>query len=89
MASKIIVYPLDVVKKRLQVQGFESARHKFGATQQYSGFVSCLVRVARGEGARGLYKGLNPGLLKAAVGAGCNVSMYEQLCHMLVRVKKS
>lgn len=89
VASKVIVYPLDMAKKRLQVQGFESARVQFGATQQYSGLLSCLVRVARTEGVRGLYKGLTPGLLKAAVVAGCNFSVYEQVCHMLVALKKS
>ncbi|KAK7506412.1 hypothetical protein BaRGS_00002524, partial [Batillaria attramentaria] len=48
--SKLIIYPLDIVKKRLQVQGFESAREQFGATRQYSGLVSCLVKVGKEEG---------------------------------------
>ncbi|XP_076451977.1 mitochondrial thiamine pyrophosphate carrier-like [Babylonia areolata] len=83
VASKFIVFPLDVAKKRLQVQGFESARQKFGVTQQYSGMASCLVQVARDQGLRGLYKGLTPGLLKSALMAGCNFSVYEEVCHLM------
>ena len=87
MASKFFVYPLDMAKKRLQVQGFESARLHFGATQKYSGLISCLVQVGREQGLRGLYKGLTPGLLKSAMVAGCNFSVYEQVCHLLVVMK--
>ncbi|KAL8587471.1 hypothetical protein ACOMHN_062204 [Nucella lapillus] len=89
LVSKVVIYPLDVVKKRLQVQGFESARVKFGATQQYSGMVSCLVQMARQEGVRGLYKGLTPGVLKAGLVAGCNFSVYEQTCRLWLALKKA
>ena len=78
----ICIYPLDIVKKRLQVQGFESARARFGATKQYSGLTSCLVRIGKEEGVRGLYKGLSPGLLKAGIVAGINFSVYEQVCYL-------
>ncbi|KAL8587470.1 hypothetical protein ACOMHN_062203 [Nucella lapillus] len=88
MASKFIVYPLDVAKKRLQVQGFESARKRFGATQQYSGVLSCLIKVSRDQGLKGLYKGLTPALLKSALMAGCNFSVYEEVCHIFVMMKK-
>ena len=30
LAAKTAVYPLDVAKKRLQVQGFQQHRHGFG-----------------------------------------------------------
>ncbi|XP_076451957.1 mitochondrial thiamine pyrophosphate carrier-like [Babylonia areolata] len=89
MVSKSIIFPLDVVKKRLQVQGFESARIRFGATRQYSGMVSCLVQIARQEGVRGLYKGLTPGVLKAGLVAGINFSVYEQTCRKWLALKKA
>lgn len=89
VVAKTLVYPLDVAKKRLQVQGFESAREHFGATRQYSGLAPCLAKIAREEGLRGLYKGLTPGMLKAAAVAGINLSIYEELCRMLVLMKNS
>ena len=89
VASKMVVYPLDMAKKRLQVQGFESARKHFGATHEYSGLRSCLLQVARKEGVRGLYKGLTPGLLKAGLVAGCNFSVYEQLCRGMGAMKSA
>ncbi|KAK7113513.1 mitochondrial thiamine pyrophosphate carrier-like [Littorina saxatilis] len=89
VASKTVIYPLDMIKKRLQVQGFESARRKFGAVKHYSGLVSSLAKVAREEGVRGLYKGLTPGLLKAGAVAGLNFSVYEHVCHVFSALRES
>ncbi|XP_012945487.1 mitochondrial thiamine pyrophosphate carrier [Aplysia californica] len=83
--SKLLVYPLDVVKKRLQVQGFEAARRPFGAVRHYSGMINCLVCVVKEEGLRGLYKGLSPSLLKSASVAGLNFCLYEQVRNALIR----
>lgn len=79
VASKICVYPLDVVKKRLQVQGFEYGQAHMRSTGRNLGLVSCLVSVGRKEGLSGLYKGLAPGLVKAGVVAGVNFCTYEQI----------
>uniref|UniRef100_A0A0B7B1I1 Mitochondrial thiamine pyrophosphate carrier n=1 Tax=Arion vulgaris TaxID=1028688 RepID=A0A0B7B1I1_9EUPU len=81
--SKLIVYPLDVVKKRLQVQGFEKARQPFGAVRGYNGLYHCLRVSVREEGFNCLYKGLRPSILKSALVAGANFSIYEQACAAL------
>ncbi|XP_046378984.2 mitochondrial thiamine pyrophosphate carrier-like [Haliotis rufescens] len=85
LLAKLIIYPLDVIKKRLQVQGFEKARESFGTFHQYKGFTDCLVKLLAAEGARGLYKGLGPSLIKAAVVAGCNFCVYDQVVYTMSR----
>lgn len=82
MSAKAVVYPLDMIKKRLQVQGFEGARKGFGQTRHYNGVLHCIADVFKTEGARGLFKGLAPSLLKSAVASGVNFCLYEQVCNV-------
>ena len=65
MATKTILYPLDVVKKRLQVSGWEEGRVGLGATPRYSSLRDCVGQIVRREGATALYKGFTPALVKA------------------------
>jgi solute carrier family 25 thiamine pyrophosphate transporter 19 len=39
LVAKVVVYPLDLSKKRLQVQGFEEARLHFGRVSPISLFI--------------------------------------------------
>jgi len=82
MSAKAVVYPLDMIKKRLQVQGFETARQGFGETRHYNGVLHCIIDVIKTEGPRGLFKGLAPSLLKSAVASGVNFCLYEQVCNI-------
>ncbi|XP_013870377.1 mitochondrial thiamine pyrophosphate carrier [Austrofundulus limnaeus] len=77
MISKTITYPCDLIKKRLQVGGFEKARAHFGKVRSYSGLRDCVVQVAEEEGLRGFFKGLSPSLLKAALSTGFTFFWYE------------
>ncbi|CAG7835236.1 unnamed protein product [Allacma fusca] len=79
LISKLAVYPLDLTKKRLQVQGFEEARMRFGKVQKYTGTFQCLKHVATHEGVSGLYKGVYPSLLKAVVSSGLMFGTYEEV----------
>ena len=65
VATKTILYPLDVVKKRLQVSGWAEGRAGLGETPQYSSLRDCLAKIVRREGGRALYKGFTPALIKA------------------------
>ncbi|CAN0313271.1 unnamed protein product [Lampetra fluviatilis] len=75
--SKTLTYPCDLVKKRLQVMGFEQARRHFGEVRAYAGACDCVRRVLREEGLPGLYKGLVPSALKAAASTGLTFLTYE------------
>jgi solute carrier family 25 (mitochondrial thiamine pyrophosphate transporter), member 19 len=77
LCAKVVVYPLDVIKKRLQVQGFEYGNVVVGSSHKYRGLIDCAQRIVRLEGVRALYNGLSPSLFKAVVTTGLHFSTYE------------
>ncbi|KAM7535064.1 hypothetical protein Aperf_G00000098299 [Anoplocephala perfoliata] len=85
MVAKCMVYPLDVAKKRLQVQGFEEARSHFGRPLAVRGLRDCIAKTWRNEGMSGLFKGLQPSILKACLSMGCRFAVYEKTCSLLSR----
>jgi solute carrier family 25 thiamine pyrophosphate transporter 19 len=83
MSAKLLVYPFDLIKKRLQVEGFQHARQRFGVVRSYSGTIDCIVKVWREEKLLAFYKGLSPSLLKAAVVTAFHFSFYEHIFRYL------
>ncbi|XP_077861600.1 mitochondrial thiamine pyrophosphate carrier-like [Saccoglossus kowalevskii] len=83
ICSKTIILPLDVVKKRLQIQGFTQARAGFGKAPTYNGVVHCFSKIIKQEGLAGLFKGWKPSIFKGAVSIGLTFLTYEQLCNVL------
>lgn len=79
LCTKLLVYPLDLIKKRLQIQGFSQNRQTFGKHFVANHMLQCLYQVCRDEGLRGLYKGLNPSLLKAAFTTAFYFAIYDRL----------
>jgi solute carrier family 25 (mitochondrial carnitine/acylcarnitine transporter), member 20/29 len=51
-------YPFDVVKSKMQSDGF-------GPGQRYKGMRDCFGQTWRAEGARGFWKGIGPTLVRA------------------------
>ncbi|XP_003964644.1 mitochondrial thiamine pyrophosphate carrier [Takifugu rubripes] len=86
--SKTITYPLDLFKKRLQVGGFEEARVQFGQVRCYRGLVDCVIQIAKEEGARGLFKGLKPSLIKAALSTGFTFFWYELFLNAMCNLRE-
>ncbi|KAK4140918.1 uncharacterized protein C8A04DRAFT_39548 [Dichotomopilus funicola] len=72
-----IVYPLNVVRTRLQTQG--TAMHP----PTYTGIVDVTTKTLRNEGVRGLYKGLTPNLLKVAPALSITWVCYENMKSLL------
>ncbi|XP_028515973.1 mitochondrial thiamine pyrophosphate carrier [Exaiptasia diaphana] len=83
MISKGIILPIDIVKKRIQVQGFQEARANFGKVPEYTGLVDCVQSIMKYEGIAGLFKGLAPSTIKAGVSLGITFCAYEQCLHLM------
>jgi hypothetical protein len=85
--GKLCVFPLDVVKRRMQAQT-QRRDARYGAPRApYRGTLDALRSIAREEGARGLFKGLTPSLLKAGAAAALTFFVYETAAARLRRVE--
>lgn len=86
--SKTFTYPLDLIKKRLQVGGFEHARSAFGQVRSYRGLLDLTQQVLQEEGTRGFFKGLSPSLMKAALSTGFMFFWYELFCNLFHCIRR-
>ncbi|XXG97562.1 hypothetical protein Hte_003867 [Hypoxylon texense] len=72
-----VVYPLNVLRTRLQTQG--TSMHP----ARYTGIWDVAHKTIQNEGARGLYKGLMPNLLKVAPALSITWMVYENAKRIL------
>lgn len=70
-AAQTSAHPLDVVRKRLQVQGIN------GNPYLYKNSIDCFAGVAKKEGLGALYKGLGPACVATIPGTGIAYITYE------------
>lgn len=75
--SASVVYPLNVMRTRLQAQG--TVLHP----STYSSITDVARRTLQTEGPRGFYKGLTPNLLKVAPAVSISYVVYENSKRML------
>jgi solute carrier family 25 thiamine pyrophosphate transporter 19 len=77
--AKTGTFPLDLVRKRIQVQGPTRGRyvHK-NIPEYYGGTVAAVRAILRNEGVRGLYRGLTVSLVKAAPASAVTMWTYER-----------
>ncbi|KAJ8560436.1 hypothetical protein K7X08_022296 [Anisodus acutangulus] len=77
--AKAVCHPLDVVKKRFQIEGLH--RHpRYGARLEpraYRNMYDGLSRILLEEGWSGLYKGIIPSIVKAAPAGAVTFVAYE------------
>lgn len=86
LSARSTVYPLDVIKKRLQIQGFDSHHRTYGRHFTCDGVVECFLATIRREGVLGLYKGISASVIKAMVTTALNFGIYDEVKKLLVRL---
>lgn len=86
--SKTAVYPIDVVRKRLQVQGPYLTNYVIQSTEyQSESWWQCMKSIAKQEGVRSLYKGLIPSLIKVAPANAVTFLVFEETKKLLVTLE--
>lgn len=75
--AQTVCHPLDVVRKRLQLQGIG------GRPVVYRSMVGASMGIVRGEGIGGLYKGLRPCYWSVLPSAGVSYLVYERAKAMM------
>lgn len=86
--AKTSVFPLDLVRKRIQVQGPTRGKYVYHNIPEYTTALRAIRSILRNEGFRGLYKGLPISLIKAAPASAVTLWTYEQSLHYMINWKK-
>ncbi|KAK2796206.1 mitochondrial thiamine pyrophosphate transporter [Onygenales sp. PD_12] len=84
--GKTGVFPLDLVRKRLQVQGPTRSRYIHTNIPVYHGVWSTASTILAQQGIRGLYRGLTVSLIKAAPASAVTMWTYEHALRALKEV---
>lgn len=84
--AKTVIYPFDVMKKRLQIQGFQQHRKSFGKQMYCNGLLHCIKLIIAEEGYLALYKGYSPSVLKAVFVSALHFSIYDEIKYFLLRI---
>lgn len=69
--AQTCTYPLDVLRRRMQVTGMEEVNYKYRNTWE------AVRDTVQREGIRGMYKGIIPNYLKVAPAIGVSFFTYE------------
>ncbi|KAL4874035.1 mitochondrial thiamine pyrophosphate carrier 1 [Aspergillus spectabilis] len=81
--AKTGVFPLDLVRKRLQVQGPTRALYVHRNIPEYRGVFNTIGLIYKTYGVRGLYRGLTVSLFKAAPASAVTMWTYERALKLL------
>lgn len=88
--SKTAVFPLDTVRKRLQIQGPTRSKYISGTKMPVyeRGIWNTLTTILGREGAKGLYRGLGVSLIKAAPASAVTMWTYERALKVMRQLRK-
>uniref|UniRef100_A0A7R9ZR81 Uncharacterized protein n=1 Tax=Craspedostauros australis TaxID=1486917 RepID=A0A7R9ZR81_9STRA len=82
--SKIVVYPMDTVKKRLQAQAvFGTSTLHSSASHPHVGMVDCARAIYKREGVASFYRGIVPAVLKNMIGTGLSFAIFRATKNVL------
>jgi len=84
--AKTGTFPLDLVRKRIQVQGPTRSRYVHKNIPEYRGTVRTVQAILAREGIRGLYRGLTVSLFKAAPASAVTMWTYEQALRFYIGI---
>ncbi|KAG0648049.1 thiamine pyrophosphate carrier 1 [Hyphodiscus hymeniophilus] len=82
--AKTCVFPLDLIRKRLQVQGPTRSKYVHKNIPVYKGVFKTMRSIIQKEGKRGLYRGLTVSLFKAAPASAVTMWTYEWALRILM-----
>lgn len=86
--AKTAIYPFDLIKKRLQIQGFQQHRKNFGRQMYCSGSLHCIKMVITEEGFLGLYKGYWLSVAKAVLVSALHFAVYDEVKHCFIKLQR-
>ena len=79
ISAVTITYPTDLIRRRLQLQGFDKSVPK------YNGIRDCIKKILRRDGIRGLYRGLGACYIKLFPTVGIQFWTIEK-CNDLLKI---
>nr|CCA23186.1 Mitochondrial Carrier (MC) Family putative [Albugo laibachii Nc14] len=82
LISKLAVYPIDTIKKRMQMQSVQCTP-MYGTIQKYSSSWHCMRTIFHYEGLYGFYKGVTPSIAKSVVTQSSTFACYELGIHII------
>ncbi|QSL65461.1 hypothetical protein MERGE_002772 [Pneumocystis wakefieldiae] len=87
-AGKTIVFPLDLIRKRLQVQGPTREKYFYKDIPVYNKIIKTGLIIFKSEGFLGLYKGWWISVLKAAPSTAITLWVYQRSLNFINKLQE-
>ncbi|PQE04071.1 thiamine pyrophosphate carrier 1 protein [Rutstroemia sp. NJR-2017a BVV2] len=87
--AKTGIFPFDLIRKRLQVQGPTREKYVHRNIPVYKGVFKTMRAIIEAEGYRGLYRGLTVSLFKAAPASAVTMWTYERVLRLLLEMENN
>ena len=77
--SKAVILPLDIVRKRMQVQGPDRTKYILSSPSYSGGIIPIWKHIIQNEGFIAMYKGLLPAILKSGISSAVTFYVVGQV----------